>query len=287
MSNFLNIFAAESGGPTVHIAPGGVFEFAGLTITNSMLYGAICALLISVFLVWVSRKATVKPRGGVVQFVEIGVDFITNLVEGAFDDKKIARKYTPYFVTLFFFIMLNNWLGLMPYVGEGFTSGDNPLFRPFTADLSATLAIGVFTMVTVYIASIVESGGLFKYLGHFFVGDIKNPIYLVSGLLEMLTDLTRVLSLSLRLFLNVTIGEIVIAVFAHLGGMFGWATALPFFMLEILVGALQAYIFTILATMYLAIAVNHAGEHHADAELTDDVSPETIGATAGSAHGRA
>lgn len=287
MSGFLSIFAAESSGPTVHVAPGTVFEVAGLSITNSMLYGVICAILISVFLILVARRVTVKPKGGVVQFIEIGVDFITNLVEGAFDDKKIARKYTPYFVILFFFIMFNNWLGLMPIVGEGFKSGENPLFRPFTGDLSATLAIGVFTMATVYVASVIESGGFRKYLGHFFVGDIKNPIYLVSGLLEMLTDLTRVLSLSLRLFLNVTIGEIVIAVFAYLGGLLGPVTALPFFMLEILVGALQAYIFTILATMYLAIAVNHASEHHAESDLTEDDEPETIQATAGSAHGRA
>jgi F-type H+-transporting ATPase subunit a len=141
-------------------------------------------------------------------------------------------------------------------------------------------------MIFVYFSSIKESGGLIKYFRHFFVGSPANPLYFAIGLLEMLTDLTRVISLSLRLFLNITIGEIVIAVFSYLGHIAAPVTALPFTLLEILVGALQAYIFTILAVMYLAIAVNHAEEHAADQDLTEDDVPETIGVqTAGGLHG--
>jgi F-type H+-transporting ATPase subunit a len=228
------------------------------------------------------------PKGGFIQFIEVGVDFITNLVENAFDNKETGRKYVPFFVTLFFFILLTNWLGLLPIVGEGFQSGDNPLLRPFTGDLNATLAIGVITMLTVYGASIKEAGGPIKYLRHFFVGNPLNPLYFVIGILEMFTDLTRVLSLSLRLFLNITIGEIVIAVFAYLGSFLAPLTALPFTLIELFVAALQAYIFTILATMYLAIAVNHATEHHASADLTDDGVPERIGVQdRGTIHGQA
>lgn len=274
--SLLTQFAAESG-PSVHVSPAGVWEIGGLTITNSILYGWISAIIICTVLILVARRVTIKPRGGLVQFIEMGVDFITNLVEGAFDDKKVARKYVPYFVTIFFFILFNNWLGLLPFVGEGFRSGENPLLRPFTGDLNATFAIGIVTMVVVYSASIRESGGLGKYLGHFFVGSPKNPLFLVIGILEMFTDLTRVLSLSLRLFLNVTIGEIVIAVFAYLGHVVAPLTALPFTLIELFIGALQAYIFTVLATMYLAIAVNHANEHDDEHSLTEDHAPETIG----------
>ena len=281
-------FAAEGSGPTVHVAPAPVFEIGGLVITNSILYGWVCALVITVFLIWVARRVTVKPKGGIVQFIEVGADFITNLVESSFDNKKIGRKYVPFFVTLFFFILLNNWLGLLPIVGEGLQSDGNPLFRPFTGDLNGTFAIGVVTMLMVYGASVYEAGGPLKYLRHFFIGSPKNPLFFGIGLLEMFTDLTRVLSLSLRLFLNITIGEIVIAVFAYLGSIAAPLTALPFYMLEFLVAALQAYIFTILATMYLAIAVNHAEEHAGEADLTEDSVPETIGATpSGAAHGRA
>lgn len=265
---------AESG-PTVHVAPGEVFTIGGWTITNSIVYGWICAVVIVAFLIWVSRKLTIKPKRGLPQFVEIGVEFINNLVENSFDDKQKGRKYVPFFVTLFFFILLNNWLGLLPIVGEGLQANGHPAFRPFTADLNATFGIGIITMVVVYTASIREAGGFRKYFRHFFIGSPLNPLYFGIGLIELFTDLTRVLSLSLRLFLNITIGEIVIAVFAYLGHIAAPITALPFTLLEMGVGALQAYIFTILATMYLAISVNSTAAHHED--LTDDNLPETMG----------
>jgi F-type H+-transporting ATPase subunit a len=284
--NLLTRFADS--GPTVFVSPEGVFHLGGLTITNSILYGWICAVAICILMIWVARRVTIKPKGGLVQFIEVGVDFITNLVDNAFEDKKIGRKYVPFFVTLFFFILLNNWLGLLPIVGEGFRSSGNPLLRPFTGDLNGTFAMGVVTMLLVYGASVRESGGLRRYLRHFFVGSPANPLYLVIGLLEMITDLTRVISLSLRLFLNITIGEIVIAVFAYLGHFLAPLTALPFTLVELFIAALQAYIFTILATMFLAIAVNHAGEHAGDVDLTEDDLPETMEATAsGAAHGQA
>jgi F-type H+-transporting ATPase subunit a len=266
-----------SSGPVVHVAPAGVFHIGGVDITNSILYGWICVVFICIFLIWVARKMSVLPKGGVIQYIEVAVEFITDLVEGAFDDQTIGKKYVPYFVTLFFFILLNNWLGLLPIVGEGFLANGHPLLRPFTGDLDGTLALGVVTMILVYVASIRECGGFLKYVRHFFVGNPLNPLYFFIGILEMVTDLTRVVSLSLRLFLNVTIGEILIAVFSYLGHIAAPITALPFTLLEIAVAALQAYIFTILAVMYLAIAVNAAHEH--DDDLTEDEVPETIQVT--------
>lgn len=287
---FVRTFAES--GPTVHIAPAGVFQIGHYTVTNSILYGWICSVVLIILFSWVARRVTVKPKGGFIQLVEIGVDFISNTVEGAFDDKKVARKYMPFFVTLFFFILFNNWLGLLPIVGEGFQSrGGAPLLRPFTGDLNGTFAMGAMTMVLVYTASVRESGGLLKYLRHFFVGSPKNPLFFVIGLLEMFTDLTRVISLSLRLFLNITIGEIVIAVFAYLGHVAAPVTALPFTLLEFLVAALQAYIFVILSIMYLAIAVNHSAAHPEEADdLTEDDVPgtmvaQTTGASGGGVSG--
>jgi F-type H+-transporting ATPase subunit a len=264
-------------GPTVHIAPGTVMKIGNIDITNSMLYGWICITAIAIVLIWVAHRVTVKPKGGIIQFVEVGVEFITDLVEGAFDDATIGRKFVPYFVTVFFFILLNNWLGLLPIVGEGITKNGFPLFRPFTADLNGTLAIAVVTMGIVYTASIKYSGGFKNYISHFFVGSPFNPLYFFIAVLEMVTDLTRVISLSLRLFLNITIGEILYVVFAYLGHLLGPITAVPFTLLDVLVGALQAYIFTILATMYLAIAVNAAHQHNQEhADLTEENIPETM-----------
>ncbi len=260
----IQLFAAAEG-PAVHIAPSTVFHIGGVAITNSMLYGWITTVLLGALLIWVARRVTIRPQGGVTQLVEAGAEFITNLVENSFNNPAKGRKYIPFFVTLFFFIMVTNWLGLVPGVGEALNiGGETPLLRPFTADLNATLAMAAITMGMVYTASIREMGGLRKYVRHFFIGSPKNPLYFTIGILEMFTDLTRVFSLALRLFLNVAIGEIVIAVFAYLGHYLAPVSTLPFFLMELFVGALQAFVFTLLAIMYLAIAVNHADEHAAE-----------------------
>lgn len=274
----INHFAEAS--PAVHVAPGTDFTLFGAHITNSILMGWIVAIMLIVGLIWAARRVSIKPKSGIVQYVEAGVSFVGDLVEGAFNDRSIGRKYVPFFVTLFFFVLLNNWSSLIPGVGDALQIHGHPVFRPMTADLNATLAIGVITMIVVYVASIREVGGIRKYISHFFIGSPLNPLYLVIGLIEMLTDITRALSLALRLFLNVTIGEIVIAVFAFLGGLLVPAgilspiTALPFTLLELGVGALQAYIFVILGVNYLAISVNSAHSHD---DLTEDDVPETIG----------
>lgn len=260
-----------SSGPTVYITPLPLFEIHGLTITNSILYGWICSIFLLVIFITVARRITMRPKAGFTQVVEAGSEFITNLVVSGFEDRERGKKYVPYFVTLFFFMLFNNWLGLVPGIGQAITYNGSPLLRPFTGDFNGTLAAGVITMLVVYISSIREAG-IKDYFKHFFAGDPKNPIYLLVGLLEIFTDLTRVFSLSIRLFLNVTIGEIVIAVFAYLGHGLAPLTAAPFFAIELFVGALQAYIFCILSIMYLAIAVNHAAEEH----LTEDSVPETM-----------
>lgn len=270
---FQQFAAAEADGPAIHVAPSEVFHTGGIAITNSMLYGWIISLVLIIAFIAIARRMTIRPKGGVTQLVEAGTNFMIGVVENAFDKPEKGRRYVPFFVTVFFFILLTNWLGLLPGVGEAFTSHDNPLFRPFTADFNGTLAIGLVTMLVVYSASIRESGGPLKYLRHFFLGSPYNPLYFVIGLLEMLTDLTRVLSLSLRLFLNVAIGEIVIAVFAYLGSFMAPVTALPFTLLELFVGFLQAYIFTMLGIMYLAIAVNNSHDHDEQPELTENIVP--------------
>lgn len=284
--SFLSQFGVGEVGPVVHVAPKTDFTLLGAHITNSILYGWIISIVALLVLVRVARRVTVRPKGGIVQYVEAIVGFVIDMVEGAFTEKKTAKKYVPFFVTLFFFILLHNWSGLIPGVGDALQAHGHPLLRPMTADLNTTVALGLVTMVVVYAASIREAGGFGKYIRHFFIGSPFNPLYLTIGLIEMITDLTRAFSLALRLFLNMAIGEIVIAVFAYLGALLAPASvlspiaALPFTLLELGVGALQAYIFVILAVNYLAISVNGAAEHHDSTDLTEGEGTETIGATA-------
>ncbi|NDC94620.1 hypothetical protein EB077_04870, partial [bacterium] len=150
--------AAAKSGPVVHITPGEVFTIGSLSITNSMLYAWFCSVLILALSIMVARMVRIKPRGGIIQFYELGTDFITNLIASSLGDRKKAIKYAPYFVSMFFFITLSNWLGLMPGVGEAVTLNGNPAFRPFTADLNGTLAAAVVSMFFIQKFAIAESG---------------------------------------------------------------------------------------------------------------------------------
>jgi F-type H+-transporting ATPase subunit a len=272
--NALSILAASEGsGPSVHITPGELFNIYGYSITNSMFYGAISSVIILFLLIIVARRARIQPKGGITQFVEIGTTFIVDLLASALGSREKALKYGPWFVSLFFFIILTNWIGLLPGVGETFTINGTPVGRPFTADLNGTLAAATVVWVMVQYFAIRESG-LLRHIRHYFNGSMKNPITLLLGIFEMFSDVTRIFSLALRLFLNVVIGETIIAVFAYLGGATSSVpflpytiaplAALPFTVLELLVGALQAYIFVMLSVMYLAVAIKH--DEHSEQE---------------------
>jgi F-type H+-transporting ATPase subunit a len=264
--------AAE--GPHISLTQAPIFNIGGLEITNAMLFGWISVIFTIILLIYAANRMTVRPRGGIIQIVEVMSEFMQNTVEGAFNKQKEAKKHVPFFLTLFLLIIFANLLGLLPFTREAILVGEkDPLFKPLTASFNATLAAAVITMIYVYTSS-VKALGAKGFLSHFFIGSWKNPLYLVIGVLEMISDLIRVVSLSLRLFLNVAIGEILIAVFAYLGGFLAPVTALPFFLMEIFVLSLQAYIFVILGTMYLAIAVNH-GVDHASEEKEELTKNET------------
>ncbi len=286
MLHLLNKFAAESSGPVIHISPSEVFTIGGVSITNSMVYGWLTALLIIVIFISVAGMATIRPRRGFVQFVEVGTDFIIGLIANSLGSREKAIKYAPYFATIFFFVLFNNWFGLLPGVGEAVKAGETPLFRPFTADLNGTLAAAVVTMVLVQTFAIRESGFL-RHLRHYFAGSLKNPATYLFGIFEIFTEFTRIISLALRLFLNVVIGETIISVFSFLGKFAAPITSLPFVMLELVVAMLQAYIFVMLSVTYLAVAIkhDHADEHDEQETGLPDEAVADVGGSK-SARGR-
>lgn len=262
MFNLLSTFAAaEANGPSIHITPGELFTIGGLSISNSMFYGAISSIVIILICCIVANNITVSPKRGLTQFIEIGTEFIISTIENSLGSRKKAIKYAPFFTTAFFFVVFTNWFGLLPGVGEAITFGGTPVLRPFTADLNGTLAASTFMIVMVQYFSIRESG-FKKHIRHYFAGSLKNPATYLLGLFEMFTELTRIFSLALRLFLNVVIGETIIAIFTYLGSVAAPITALPFIILELFVGLLQAYIFTMLTIMYLSSAIKH--DHEAE-----------------------
>ena len=255
INSVVNRFAAESG-PSVHIAPSGLFEVNGYVITNSMLFAWICSTLIIMLLVSVARRMTLRPKGGFTQIVEIGTDFITGVLENSLGSREKAIKYAPYFVTIFFFIAFSNILGLLPGVGEALTYQGTPVFRAFTADLNGTLATAVISMILIQYFAVRESGPI-RHLRHYFAGKLWNPLTYMIGIYELFNELIRVFSLALRLFLNIAIGEIIISVFSYLGKFAAPITSFPFLFLELGVALLQAYIFVMLSVTYLSLAIMH------------------------------
>lgn len=267
-------FSAETAeGPAVHITPGELFEVGGYAISNSIFYGWLSAAFITVALVMLARRTTLRPKGGLIQFLEIFVEFIANLVESALGSREKALKYAPHFATIFIYVLLSNWLGLIPGAGEALTVSGQPVIRPFTADLNGTLAAAVVIMFYVQYFAIKESG-FFNHLKHYFsAGNPWSPLTWFLGIFEMFGELTRIASLALRLFLNVTIGEVIISVFTYLGGYVAPITAFPFIIIELFVGALQAYIFVMLSVMYLSVAVKHGDEHeHEDYGAVENIT---------------
>lgn len=273
--SLLSFFASGAeAGPHVSLKAEELFTLGGISITNSMLYGFIISLLITISLIAISRKATVKPQKGLVQLIEMGMEFLIDATEPIIGSRKKAEQYAPLFGTFFFFIVLTNLSGLLPVVGEGITINGIPAFRPFTADVNGTIALSIVAIISVQILSIKESG-ILGHLKHYFTDKPLNPINFFIGILEVFGEFTRIASLSLRLFLNTAVGEILIAVFAFIGGYGSSFTLIPIVVFEVLVALIQAYVFTILTATYLGLATAHAHDEHEHSESLDH-SPATL-----------
>ena len=248
----------------VTISPEKLFYIGDVAITNSMIYGWFCSLLIIGLLILAARKMSVGGSRGPVQLIDAGVEFIITTTTNSLGNRRIAIKYAPIFATLFFFILFSNWLGLFPGVGHSVQYNGTNFLRPFTADLNGTMAMALFGMIVVQVLALREIG-LKNYAKHYFPGSLVNPATYLIGAFEIFSEFTRLITVALRLFLNVAVGEILIAVFTYLAGVAGPIAGLPFTLLEIFVGILQAYIFVVLLVAYLSLAISHSLEEAEEA----------------------
>lgn len=274
-------FAAESG---IHISLKAepLFHIGPLTVTNAMVYGTVVAVLIGCMSLYAAKRMKVKSQKfGVVSLMEIIVEYVINMLQSPFGSREKAAKFAPVFAFYFLFILVNNLMGVLPIVGPGVALGDTPLFRPFTADLNGTIAMSVVAILLVQYMSIKEQGGK-KHLQHYFSDRPANPINFFIGILEVFGEFTRIISLSLRLFLNTAVGEILIAVFTSMIIASGRTpvAVIPILLFEALVAYIQAYVFTVLAGTYLGLAISHADHgEHGDNQGTD-IGPEPDALTA-------
>jgi F-type H+-transporting ATPase subunit a len=203
-------------------------------------------------------------------------EFILETLLGFFDqvtgDRKKTVKFLPLVGSVFFFILLSNWLGLLPGTGSIMYNG-KMLLRPANTDLNLVFGMTLVSLITSHVWGLITVG-FFTYVGKFvqikqlFLSFKKGPlaiftavIELFVGLLEIISELAKVLSLSFRLFGNIFAGEILITVMSSL---VAFIVPTPFMFLEVLVGLIQAGVFAILTLVYLSIATTqpHASEEH-------------------------
>ncbi len=260
----LNNFAAES---TVPLAAETIFTIGNFNITNSMLMGALIALLMIICFIIMAIFIQKKPNSKFAFFMESLTIFVLGNVKNNFNgDESKARKFLPLFLALFVFILLNNLFGLLPGMGgsvyfeqEGIKAA---LLRPFTTDLNGTLALALIAIGTVQIYAIKERG-FSGHIKHYFtiMAPWWNPMNFFIGFIEILGEFIRLLTLALRLFGVIYAGEVLLHVIANLSGNFAFIGTFPIILMEIFFSCIQAYLFIMLSSVYLAMGTTTDPDH--------------------------
>jgi F-type H+-transporting ATPase subunit a len=244
-------FAAE---PLFYV---GSFKFTNTLLDTLIIDGILVSLSL-----FVSKNIKMIPG-----MVQNGMEYIIEGLYGLTESVAAERtaKIFPYFMSFFLFILLINWSGLIPGVGSvGFfhhtAEGEKelvPLIRAASSDLNMTLGLALVSLVATHIMSI-KTVGIMEYLGRYFS---LNPIFLYVGILELIGEVTKVISLSFRLFGNVFAGEVVLST---VSSMFAFLFPLPFMLLEVIVGLVQALVFSMLTMAFMAVLTT---PHHAPEEV--------------------
>lgn len=301
---------SSAGNMELHIslAAETLFHIGPIPVTNSMLTMFIVMALVLIVFTFVARRAQAVPGRGQ-GVVEMMIEFIMGLVEGA-AGRKFGRTVLPLVSGIFIFILFSNFSGLIPGMGtigvnreeveepaavetsapDTDTTAEHtvvegteehaethevlvPFFRAPTADLNMTLALALLTFTMVQIYGIKAHGfiGRFKHMA--------DPPFIFP--IEVISEFSRILSLSARLFGNVFAGEVL------LGVMYAMAAAIKiavlpflfpviFLFLEVLFGSIQALVFALLTVIYITLAAAdaHGDEHAADHDPKLDASPD-------------
>ena len=262
--------------PIFHIGP----SAGGFQITNSLLTSWLAVLVILILSVAIRMKMKKIP-GKLQHIFEVIMDGALSLVDQVTNDRKISKKIFPLVFSLFLFILVNNWLGLLPILGsvgfiakEGIHSVFIPFLRSGTADINTTLALSIMIVLAsnvfgIFVIGLWKTFNKYvnlKALGSIFTKVWKDPIVLLVapinffvGLLELIGEMAKVASLSFRLFGNIFAGEVLLA---SMGAIFAFVVPGPFLFLEIFIGLIQALIFALLATVYFTIAAQDHSEHN-------------------------
>jgi len=265
---------ASTEGPHVEIGAETVFTIGGFPITNSMLLGAI-GFLVCFWLLWYTARAVRRggKRGFVVQLVEWVYEGLYGTVRTIIGDDKMARVIAPIPITLFFFILIQYYLGVLPVVGPIFYDG-HVVFRSYLADLNTTFGLAIVTVVVSEIYAF-KVHGVMGGIGRYLRNPFKDPIGAFEGILEIVAQMSRGIALSMRLFGNVFAGEVLLIMIAFLA-QYAAAAALPiFYLFEMFIGGIQAYLFFMLTTIFISLGMASHDSH--------DESPDSVHSSADNA----
>ena len=250
-------------GPVISIKAETLFHIGSFAVTNSLLLAFITFVLFVLFALVLRPKISMIP-GKLQNLFESIADMLLGIMESVFGSRRAAEQYFPLIATIFLFVMISNWLGLMPGVGSlgihGMHDGHEafiPLFRAPAADLNFTIAIAIVSVLATNIFGILAIGFV-KHFKKFFNAQKPFPIFSFVGILEFISEFVKIISFSFRLFGNVFAGEVLLIIIAFL---MPYLLPLPFLFLELFVGFIQAFIFSMLTMVFIGMSVVDHGEH--------------------------
>lgn len=254
-------------GPHISIRADEIANLGGFSLTNSHLLGFF-GLLVLIWLMIRTRAVALgrKKPNFATRLLNWAFDGLYGTVKQVIPDEKWAARVAPLTITIFFFVLSQYWLGLLPVVGP-VTVGDHgtPLLRGGVADLNMTFGLAIVTIIAAQVYA-------FKYLGfkgnmgRYFVNPLKDPIMAFVGILELVAEFSRLLGLSFRLFGNVLAGEIMLIMIGYLTQFVAPVALQPFYLFELFIGGIQAYIFFMLSTVFISLGLAHHDTHDEPAE---------------------
>ncbi len=234
-----------------------IAQIGSFPITNSLLTSWIVSAIFVVGALIISRQNKKVP-GKFQNAVEMIVEGLFNFTSQIIGSASTTKKYFPLLGTLFIFIIINNWIGLLPGVGSiGFWGQHHgqtvliPLLRGANADLNMTIALALISVTMIHLYG-VNALGLGAHLSKFF--NFKGLIEAFVGLLELISEFSKVISFAFRLFGNIFAGEVLLMVISSLVPVFA---AIPFYFLEIFVGFVQALVFMMLTVVFIKVHTAH------------------------------
>ncbi len=247
--------AAAEGGISIHLSAPILGHFFGIPLTSTMVMVWLTMAVLAVFAIIFRTQLKLVP-GKTQVAVEALIGGAFDYMASALESRELARKFFPLIMTIFVFILALNWLGLLPGVDSvGIFKelhGEHalvPFLHPANTDLNITIGIAVVAFVSIELAGILFLG-LFKYGGKFI--NFSSPLAFLIGIIELFSELARLISFSFRLFGNIFAGKtlIVIAMF-----FVPFVLPIPLLAFEMFVGFIQAFIFAVLTLFFIKLAI--------------------------------